>query len=74
MTARKKNKQKAQTAIGQTSEKWLKMKNGSMHRVIRSDGKYFYCENTQFRMENPQIAEIMLQEMEQEQKDGEAYG
>lgn len=38
--------------------KILTLKNGKELEVIREDNKYYYCNDTQFRRNNPDVAEI----------------
>ena len=40
--------------------KTLILKNGSKHKIIGSNDRYWLCEKTQFRKSNPEIAEIIM--------------
>lgn len=44
--------------------KTLILKNGSKHKIKGSNGRFWFCEGTQFRKSNPDIKEIIYAEAE----------
>lgn len=50
------NKKKSKSK--DTNETILTMSDGTTHKVISSEGRYYKCESTQFRKANPNILSV----------------
>lgn len=48
--------------------KFLLFRNGREYKVLSENGKYYFCNGTQFRKMNPAIAQV-LERAAQEEKE-----
>lgn len=47
----------------------LALRDGSEHEVVSESGKYYFCEGTQFRKMNPNIAAVETRDDKTKQED-----
>ena len=51
------------TPIAYRKAQFAVMKNGVKHAILRMDGKYIYCKDTQIRHSSPSLAEIVTEDV-----------